>query len=130
MLLTFVDIRRQGEHYTGAAWRDSQTVAFLGEQDGRTPYITNGPDIIYYHTGLPAQALPARYHDTSMLPNEAYAEELAETAGQLAGGAQLVLLQNMAWRWFLPDEARLLESLPLRPIHEFADGVIYVWDGD
>ncbi|HRQ37426.1 MAG TPA: glycosyltransferase family 39 protein [Chloroflexota bacterium] len=130
MVYTFADIRQNGEHYTGVAWRDSETLAFLQASDGRTTTISNGPDIIYYYTGLPALAVPAQYHDTSMLPNEAYEAELQATAAQLASGAQLVLFQDMAWRWFLPDEPTLLNALPLQPIHRFADGTIYIWDGE
>lgn len=130
MVYTFADIRQNGEHYTGVDWRDSETLAYLRGSDGRTTYISNGPDIIYYHTGLPALAVPAQYHDTSMLPNQAYEAELQALAAQLTDGAQLVLLQDMAWRWFLADEATLLAALPLRPVHRFADGTIYVWDGE
>lgn len=130
MAATFADIRQNGEHYTGVAWRDSETLAYLRGSDGRITYISNGPDIIYYHTGLPALAVPAQYHDTSMRPNQAYEAELKAMADRLANGAQLVLLQDMAWRWFLPDEPTLLNALPLQPVHHFADGTIYVWDGE
>ncbi|MCL4262985.1 MAG: glycosyltransferase family 39 protein [Anaerolineae bacterium] len=130
MVATFADIRQNGEHYTGVDWRDSETLAYLRGSDGSTTYLSNGPDIIYYHTGLPVLAVPAQYHDTSMLPNQAYEAELQTMAAKLANGAQLILLQDMAWRWFLPDEPTLVNALPLRPVHHFADGTIYVWDGE
>jgi hypothetical protein len=106
-LYTFSDIRQLGEHYTSVAWHDSETIAYLQTVDGRTPYVTNGPDFIYYYTGLPVTDIPAEYQDTSLLPNEHYEEEMALLAKEKQAGSQLVYFHDMQWRWFLPTQKTL-----------------------
>ncbi len=127
---TFMDIRQNGEHYTGVQWQNSATIRWLQEQeaDGRTPIISNGPDIIYLKTGLPAAAIPARYVNTSLRPSENYGREIAQMEKEMAAGAQLVYFNDMAWRWFLPTEEELTTALPLRPVRRFADGAVYALD--
>lgn len=129
-VFTFSDIQQNGEHYTSVDWRDSETVAYLQTVDGRTPYVTNGPDVIYYYTGLPIEDIPAQFHDTSLLPNEQYEMQMVELAEQLKTGTQLVYFHNMQWRWFLPSHDTVTSTLPLRPVQQFDDGTIYIWDGE
>ena len=55
---------------------------------------------------------------------------MAQLAQTLQTGTQLVYLENMAWRWFLPNQDELTAYLPLRVVQQFEDGTIYIWDGE
>lgn len=129
-IYTFIDIQQHGEHYTSREWQRSETLAYLQTIDGRTPLVSNGPDLIYFYTGLPLEDIPAEFKDTSLLPNTQFEEEMAQLAKQLQRGTQLVYLDHMEWRWFLPNQDKLTAYFPLRAVYQFEDGTIYAWDGE
>lgn len=119
-----------GMGYAAASWKASAVIAATkGLPQGARIY-TNAPDALYILTGKRTSRLPRAVDQHSRIPNARYGAELALIAEDLVEHeGVIVLLDRVAWRWYLPSEEDLVNALPLVPVARVADGVIYAGAG-
>lgn len=115
-----------GYGYTSRAWRSSPILAHVRELPVDIPIYTNGPDVIYIHTGRNANWIPYSVHLTENTPNETFAQDVASMIADVtANEGVIVYFDKITWRWYLPEEEELLPRYPLRIATAADDGRIY-----
>ena len=117
--LTDDSIARRG--YTAAAWQRSTILDRLATAD--EPVYTNGFDAVFFHTGRPANPIPAERDYLTGRPNPRYAEELA--AMRASGGLVAYFDALTFRRAFLPSRAELEAAIPLEPVLIDEVGTLY-----
>lgn len=118
----------QGLGYAAPAWTGSPTLAAVQRLPLRARLYSNGPDAIGYVLRRPARSIPMHFglrtgRDDPRFP---YPAQLARLRGDLArGGAYVVFLNGIDWRFYMAGEAELVRSLGLVLVDRQADGRIY-----
>lgn len=115
-----------GFGYASVTWKESKVMKHLISLDGGVPIFTNGPDAVYILAGRPAFMIPSKVDPHSRAANTAYADQLGKMAAELkAKKGVLVYFDSISWRWYLPSETELTETLDLRAVARQRDGSIY-----
>ncbi|HET6890796.1 MAG TPA: hypothetical protein VFH31_06815 [Pyrinomonadaceae bacterium] len=117
---------REGEGFTGRAWRDSETVKFVKALPSQMAVSSNAVDACYLFTKREALRLPAKYDPTGARVNTDFAAQMAALRKDLDNNHTLVIyFDKITWRWYLPDRTELEESHKLPVLRRLADGVVY-----
>lgn len=118
----------QGEGFHSREWRASPTLEAVRGLPADAAIYANGPDVTTLLTGRRASTTPELYDYRSGHPEPG--NELPVQIARIRDGAQrmptyVVILDRLDWRFYLLDEAALVEALSLRLSRRLADGRIY-----
>jgi hypothetical protein len=111
--LTDDSIRRRG--YTAGALERSALLAKAGQ-----PLYSNAPDAVYFLTGRPALAIPAKHDYLTGQANPHYADELAAMRGYIAYFDAITFKRS-----FQPSRAELEAARRLEIVAEDNVGTLY-----
>ncbi len=128
-------LHREGIHYAGKNWQDSEVIRYLRRLPPEAVIYTNSPEGIYMTTGRASFFIPEKYdrdvvsvHETAKIRKE-YAKGISEMKKRLEEENSFVvcfdLVQKKMGLWFIPSERELKETLQLEIVAAFADGAIY-----
>jgi len=131
----FSVLRREGIHYAGKSWQDSEVIHHIRRLPPDAVIYTNSREGVYMTTGRASFLIPGKYdrnvvsaHETTKVRKE-YAKEISEMKKRLEEENSFVvyfdLVQKKMGLWFIPSERELKETLPLEIVTAFADGTIY-----
>lgn len=116
-----------GQGYASRSWRESLVIGEVNSLPPDVPVFSNAPDAIYFLTGRPTRALPAKFVLTKGRANTDYPVELARLAEFFeTRDAALVYFRTVTWRWYLPAEAELVRSLPVQAVFKTDEGTVYL----
>lgn len=123
---------RMGVGYSSVAWRNSPTIAAVRALPANSRLYSNGADAIAYIVGRPASFIPERFqlrtgHENPQKPLALQLEAMRAESGQVT--SHVVIFDKVDWRFYLLDEAQLVQTLSLEMIAEKADGRIYAMKG-
>lgn len=123
-----VQAHEQGLGYAAPAWTGSPTLAAVQRLPAGARLYSNGPDAIGYVLRRPARSIPMPFglrtgRDDPHFP---YAAQRARLRADLVrGGAYVVFLNGIDWRFYMAREADLVRGLDLVLVDRQADGRIY-----
>jgi hypothetical protein len=115
-----------GYGYTSKAWRSSPILAAVRQLPGDIPIYTNGPDVIYIHSGRNANWVPYSVRLTENRPNEDFSRDLSSMIADVESNhGVIVFFDKITWRWYLVQEDQLLRKYALQIAKAADDGRIY-----
>ena len=119
-------IHKGGIGYAREKWRHSPIIKQIKSLSPDTPIFSNGTDAIYILTGRRTWQIPSKVNPNTGQANPLYLSGLAIMREHIESkGALLVYFNKISWRWYLPLEEELRESLPIRVLMSAPDGSIY-----
>jgi hypothetical protein len=128
--LTYLS-RTEGIGFTGRAWRDSPTMAYIAALPDKAVVYSDAAQAIYFLTGRLACGLPVRYSPYTLLPNQTFEDETAAIGRALEEGAVLVDFNAWPTGGYETDPRDIAVALALEPVLVLADGVVYGYgDGE
>lgn len=120
---------QNGIGYQHVSWRASPTIEAVRKLPRDASLVSNGPDIIAFHTGRPAEFSPHHYllRTGRAEPGNSFERQVRHLRAKAGVGdnVYLILFDRVDWRHYLAGEARLVEALGLRDPDRFGDGRIY-----
>lgn len=119
---------RMGVGYASLAWRNSPTISAIRALPTDSLLYSNGADVIAYILGRPASFIPERVQlrtgrENPQNPLDLQLERMRANTGQ--GLSHVVIFDKVDWRFYLLDEAELVQRLSLELIANETDGRIY-----
>ena len=124
--------RANGLGYASRQWVSSPIIAALHSYKEPILVYSNGTDVVRVLTRHHAFPIPKLVNPTSRQPNPGFQQQLLKMK-QVLDSQSAVLVWFRALeprRWYLPDEAELIDTLDLRVVRKFQDGAIYRSAGD
>jgi hypothetical protein len=122
----FMNMFHNGRYYAGKRWKLSQAVEIVKSLPHTIPFYSNCPDALSLLTGKNSSMIPYRVFPFTRQENPELKSHLAAMMKQLEEqDGVLVYMKMITWRWYLPTNDYLKETLPLRILYEGSDGVIY-----
>ncbi len=125
LVFPFISTTRQvfissnaGESLDASPWKDSQIVQYLREHQSNCTIFSNGPDVIYFLSGMDPYWVPRKYNGV---------EQVSSLEGKWppAGKACIAWFNNLSGSgMFTPDE--LLSITRLEQTIHLQDGTIYI----
>jgi hypothetical protein len=114
-----------GIGFTNRWWRQSPTLAALGQYPDQQVIYTNGPEALYLLTDRIPRAMPKKYESANQRPNEAYGTELMALKEQVHREGAIIVYFDHIMRNTLPGTQEIQDQLSLQVLQQTADGVIY-----
>ena len=123
------DAYRDGVGYQHRNWRTSPTLDAVRALPANAQILSNGPDIISFHTGRVAAFTPHEYmlRTGEPEPENPFDKQVDRLAAQAAAGSPVyvVMFDRVHWRHYLATEPRLIATLGAASRVQYNDGRIY-----
>ena len=115
-----------GIGYASGAWRSSACIAYVRSLPDTIPIYSNCPDGIYFLTGRKSFLIPRTLSAYTRRPNPDFVHELDTLRNSvLHGGAVIVNINLVTWRYFLPTPQDLKALYGFPVCAELNDGTIF-----
>jgi len=109
---------KYGDGIATEAWMKSETIQYIRENPSECTYYSNGPDVIYFLTGVDAKFVPSRGGALVDISSQ-------EGTWPQATRACLAWFDNInRTTLYTPNELLLITNL--EQVIKFNDGVIYI----
>ena len=120
-----VDPHRFG--YDAPLWRESALVSFWQNHSTEARAVSNGDDVLWFHSGADVLQLPKSIDPRTGQANPDYADGLDALRCLAAESIPLCLIyfDGISWRHYLPSFAQLQNSFELTLVEKTIDGGIY-----
>jgi hypothetical protein len=124
---------RMGVGYASLAWKNSPTIAAIRTLPADSVLYSNGADAIAYLLRRPASFIPERVQlrtdrENPLNPLDLQLERIRAKTEQTL--SHVVIFDKVNWRFYLLDEAELVQRLSLTMIADEPDGRIYAMPGE
>lgn len=114
--------------YASQIWRESETMRFIRSLPEDDLIYSHQPNAIYLCTGRFARPVPTVFNMLSKRPAEGYVNQLRAMRDALrAHPGVIVYFDRSRSRSRVPVE-KLATDLPMRVLHQFEDGTVYIID--
>jgi hypothetical protein len=120
-----VDPYRYG--FDSPMWRESALVGFWQSHRDQARVVSNGDDVLWFHTGGEVLQLPKTIDPRTGRANPEFAARLADLGCQASADQPLYLIyfDTIDWRDYLPDLPFLQSAFELTLIESTLDGAVY-----
>lgn len=114
--------------YATRSWSESELIDRVRRLPDGVPIYSNAYDAIYILTGKETQSVPVKADALHQTPNPTLLRDIVAMVDDLAAsGGYVVFCDRVNWRWYLLQEAEVVDRLPLKLIERVSDGAIYLW---
>jgi hypothetical protein len=120
-----INIHNNGIGYSSKSWRNSETIHYLKSVFLNDSIYTNGADVYRFWTGLEAIVLPKKIDETTLIPNDEYAEKLHNLCNDVKEGNATIIFFTDINRSSLPKLSELKSKCDLPILMELNDGYIF-----
>jgi hypothetical protein len=122
-----VRTHRDGQGYNSRSWQQAAIIEAIRALPEGTFLVSNGDDAIAAVAGRRAARLPDKVNPGTLVANPNYDVRMDTLHGRLKreGGLVVFLNQLAKERFYIPNEADLLDAWDLVPVVRFSEGAIY-----
>ncbi len=112
--------------YASQIWRESETMQFIRTRPESEVIYSHQPNAIYLCTGRLARPVPTVFNMLSKRPAEGYVNQLRAMREVLHEKPGVIVYFNRSRSRSRVPADKLASDLPMRLLHQFEDGTVYV----
>lgn len=127
LILSAAALHQEGRGYNSSLWRTSKSLAYVKSLPKEVSVYSNGHDVISFLTEKDAKMIPPKLSPVTHVQNADFQKNSEAICQKVAQNkAVIVYLDNITWRWYLPDKAEFRSLCGMPAALKFDDGVIFV----
>jgi hypothetical protein len=116
---------KDGLGFNNLVWQKSETLAVVKGLPSDVYIYSNAPEPIKLFANRPALALPKKFDSANQVVNADYAIEFTDMMTNIIHEQSVLVYFSNVKRANLPDEAEILNEIPLIALYRTNDGTVY-----